>query len=280
MFHLLMSFGGWSDSGTDTIGTSRIYINNTDSIGNRFFTNGELDISKISSIPALLVAETDSESKQMAFVAYITNISMDPRNTTIQYVIDRTIDPISNADLEKHSDEIGISSFRFRHTHWEVKNTDLFKLLLKNRQQKNWNPTVFNIDNQLSQDDLVSVMMPFQAEFNNTFDSIKQATTQVGLDCVRADNFWENQFIIQDIVDLISKAKIVICDFSTRNNNVFYEAGIAHTLGKEIIIITQSDDDVPFDLRHIRYIKYLNNTEGLFTLSEKIKSRIETLLNR
>ncbi|AEK58452.1 conserved hypothetical protein [Acidithiobacillus caldus SM-1] len=59
---------------------------------------------------------------------------------------------------------------------------------------------------------------------------------------------------------------------------MFYEAGIAHALGKEVILIAQSQDDVPFDLRHIRYVKYLNNAQGLSVLSDAIASRIQTVI--
>ena len=56
-------------------------------------------------------------------------------------------------------------------------------------------------------------------------------------------------------IDLVEfKSRIVICDFSERNPNVFYEVGIAHTLGKHVIPITQTPNDVPFDLQHPRYI--------------------------
>ena len=58
------------------------------------------------------------------------------------------------------------------------------------------------------------------------------------------------------------------------------ERGIAHSLGKDVILITQSADDVPFDLRHLRYIQYLNNGEGLRQLSEKVKARLEALDER
>lgn len=42
-----------------------------------------------------------------------------------------------------------------------------------------------------------------------------------------------------------------------------YETGIAHTLGKHVLPITQSLDDVPLDMRHHRTIKYLPNAEGM-----------------
>ena len=70
---------------------------------------------------------------------------------------------------------------------------------------------------------------------------------------------------------------MVICDCTGRNPNVFYEIGIAHTLGREVILITQADADIPFDLRHLRYVRYLNNGEGLQTLRERLQPRLAEL---
>ena len=123
-------------------------------------------------------------------------------------------------------------------------------------------------------------MMPFAAEFDPVYAVIQSAVKSIGLEPMRADNFWEHDHVIQDIVNLIARARVVICDLSSRNPNVFYEAGIAHTIGKEVILIAQSQDDVPFDLRHLRYIKYLNNEQGLASLSESIASRIQTVIRK
>ena len=60
---------------------------------------------------------------------------------------------------------------------------------------------------------------------------------------------------------------------------MFYEAGIAHTLGKHVIPITQDANDVPFDLKHHRFIKYEISREGYLDLRSKIAARIQTLLN-
>jgi hypothetical protein len=75
---------------------------------------------------------------------------------------------------------------------------------------------------------------------------------QCGLNCDRADNIWKESAVIQDIFGLIYRSYIVVCDFTGKNPNVFYEAGIAHTLGKHVIPITQHADDIPFDLRQGR----------------------------
>jgi hypothetical protein len=104
------------------------------------------------------------------------------------------------------------------------------------------------------------------------------AAGNVDLRCRRADDIWEAHAIIQDVVSLIDRSRIVVCDCTGRNPNVFYEAGIAHTLGREVILITQSEQDIPFDLRHLRHIRYLNNTEGRASLTESLEGRMRTIL--
>lgn len=139
-------------------------------------------------------------------------------------------------------------------------------------------PTVFSIPEIEVQDRLVAVMMPFAAEFNKVYDAIKEACTDNGVFCYRADDIWANSAIMQDIFDLIFSSHIVIVDFSGRNSNVLYETGIAHTLGKTVIPITQSLDDIPFDLKPHRALKYLPNQEGLQELSKGLSKRIKTIM--
>ncbi len=37
---------------------------------------------------------------------------------------------------------------------------------------------------------------------------------------------------------------------------MFYEIGLAHALGKEVILITQEEDRLPFDISSLRSIPY------------------------
>lgn len=141
-------------------------------------------------------------------------------------------------------------------------------------------PEIFSIPDKNIQEDLVSVMMPFSANYNKTFESIKVACSSVGFRCLRADDLWNHSTIIQDIFELIYTSKIVVVDFSEKNPNVFYETGIAHTLGKRVIPITQDIENVPFDLRHHRIYKYLPNNEGYDTLIKDLKIILSALTGR
>jgi hypothetical protein len=138
-------------------------------------------------------------------------------------------------------------------------------------------PTVFKIPVEKPDSSLVSAMMPFSGAFAGTYAAIQKACGQCGLTCERADNIWKESAVIQDIFGLICRSCIVVCDFTGQNPNVFYEAGIAHTLGKHVIPITQNNDDIPFDLRHHRYLSYLNNSEGLATFVKSLADRLKFL---
>ncbi|HJH28696.1 MAG TPA: hypothetical protein C5S51_03250 [Methanosarcinaceae archaeon] len=138
-------------------------------------------------------------------------------------------------------------------------------------------PSVFDIPKKPVVDELVSVMMPFDMEFDNVIETIKEACSNENMICHRADDLWNNSTIIQDIFELIYCSSIVIVDFTSKNPNVFYEAGIAHTLGKNVIPITQSMDDIPFNLGHHRILKYLNNDEGMHHLKDTLGHKLKNL---
>ena len=49
---------------------------------------------------------------------------------------------------------------------------------------------------------------------------------------------------------------MLIAELTSRNPNVFYELGLAHALQKPVVLVSSNEDDVPFDLQHIRVIYY------------------------
>ncbi|CAH1385254.1 hypothetical protein NTGM5_10136 [Candidatus Nitrotoga sp. M5] len=52
--------------------SGRVYIRPDDSVGSRFYSNGQLDIAKLNELPALLVTETGGDGPQFAKVTHIT----------------------------------------------------------------------------------------------------------------------------------------------------------------------------------------------------------------
>lgn len=123
------------------------------------------------------------------------------------------------------------------------------------------------------------MLMPFTSQMRPVFDDhIKKAAAEIGLSAARADDFFSRGSIIQDVWSAIYYAKVIVADCTKRNPNVFYEIGIAHTLGKETILISQSLKDIPFDLRHLRIIIYEYTPRGMDELEEKLKSTLKAVL--
>lgn len=141
-----------------------------------------------------------------------------------------------------------------------------------------FSPSVFEVPEEAVDPTLVAVMTPFAPHFESVFSTIQRAALQCGLEAVRAKDIWQHSVVIQDVFSLIFRSQIVVCDFTGKNPNVFYEAGIAHTLGKHVVPITQSEADIPFDLRHHRYLPYLNNDEGRAELMRLLTSRFRSLV--
>ena len=162
MFHLLVSYQGWEDSG-GSLSIGRVYIRSDDPVGSTFYSNGQLDITKIRALPALLVTETNGSGPQFARVAHITNITQGHSEISIQYAIDNSISPISNAELETHTVELSLGRFGLSHTCWRLCDVDLYKLLLQNQHKRDVKPKVFSLDAIYTQDEnLVSIMMPLR----------------------------------------------------------------------------------------------------------------------
>jgi hypothetical protein len=122
-------------------------------------------------------------------------------------------------------------------------------------------------------------MMPFSPAYRGTYEAIKKVADYMDLECLRADDIWDNSTFIQDIFELIFCSRIVIVDFSDKNPNVMYETGIAHALGKIVIPICQSIEDIPSDIRHHRALKYLPNDEGYRKLSNDLYVRIKSIMD-
>lgn len=104
------------------------------------------------------------------------------------------------------------------------------------------------------------VVMPFGSLFEAEYESsIKPVIEKVGLKCIRADEVYAKARIMDDIWRCIRSCIVVLAELTDRNPNVLYEVGLAHAIGKPVIIITRKEDDVPFDLRSLRYLFYDTN---------------------
>lgn len=116
------------------------------------------------------------------------------------------------------------------------------------------------------------VLMPFAPEFTAIYtDLIRPALEDAGYEVVRADSFLDQQNILRDIVQGIGSAKLVVADLTALNPNVMYELGLCHGLNVPTVLLTQSIDEVPFDLRGYRMLRYATHFSEVHRLKEALQ---------
>ncbi len=123
-------------------------------------------------------------------------------------------------------------------------------------------------------------IMPFGDWFDAYYEAIyTPAIVAAGLVPRRADDLYRPSAIVHDIWSLTQSAKVLLADLSGKNPNVFYELGLAHAIARPAILVAESIDDVPFDLRALRVIVYNKNEPDWGSiLKSNIQSSIKEVL--
>ncbi len=103
----------------------------------------------------------------------------------------------------------------------------------------------------------VFVLIPFDEDFDNIFwFGIRGAVEDADLYCQRADEIHFTGNVLDKINEEIRRADVIVAEMTGRNPNVFYEVGIAHTVGKPTVLLVQNAEDIPFDLRPHNHLVY------------------------
>lgn len=128
----------------------------------------------------------------------------------------------------------------------------------------------------------VFMVMPFAPQFTSIYTGIiRPLAADLGLTITRGDEFQSTRGVImEEVWAALNACRFVIAEITGGNDNVYYELGIAHTLNKPAIMITQATtpQEVPFDIRHLRYIHYANTAAGGIKLGDDLRTAITRLL--
>ncbi len=104
------------------------------------------------------------------------------------------------------------------------------------------------------------VIMPFSPtpsckDWTEIYDHVfRPSLIDLGWTCERASP--ETGSLIASIVDKLSTATVVLADVTDRNANVFYELGVRHSLSRRTIMVSQSTEHVPSDLKGYWHVVY------------------------
>ena len=107
---------------------------------------------------------------------------------------------------------------------------------------------------------------------------VEPALKQIGLEVKRADHIDKPGTITKQIIEYISKAKLVIADLSFHNPNVFYELALRHAFRLPTVQIIRKADRIPFDLNQTRTI--VIDTTDIYSLVPKIETYRSEITNQ
>lgn len=118
--------------------------------------------------------------------------------------------------------------------------------------------------------DLVFVLTPFHPTYKKQYEVVASVCNNLGLKAMRGDEEFVSGDVFPHILRLITRARIIVAMIDGRNPNVFYELGIAHSLGKPVILVAPTPEDVPFDIKTKRLVLF----QSLEELQDKLRSEL------
>ena len=125
------------------------------------------------------------------------------------------------------------------------------------------------------------VSMAFTPEMNRLYLEILKPTIEsVGLTCTRGDEIPSINIVATDIERALDACTILVAEISTFNPNVMHEIGLAQR-AKPVILICRSgyrDDEIPFNIRHLRRLVYENDAAGGLELRRKLDTTLREFL--
>lgn len=121
------------------------------------------------------------------------------------------------------------------------------------------------------------VIMPFSRPWcASVYRAIRELASAQGFDCRRADEYFD-RVILSDIWRRINEAAFIIADLTDANPNVYYELGLAHSVGKDTISLIQHGQSLPFDQRSFRVIEYRFDGHNVLDLESQLRESIASL---
>ena len=124
------------------------------------------------------------------------------------------------------------------------------------------------------------VVMQFTSPFNELYaEVIGPVCAEHGIEAYRASDIYRPGVVIQDIIQGLAEAQVVIAEITPANPNVFYEVGYAHALHKPTILLANRSEisELPFDLRGFRVVFYDDTISGKSSIESDLRQHLRAI---
>ncbi len=141
---------------------------------------------------------------------------------------------------------------------------------IKEKEYMIIDPKYFTKKDFIVEPKTATIIMPFSVEWSDAvYDAFCQALPEFRI--WRSKEECSDDAIMQNVWEHINSSELIIADCTGKNSNVFYELGIAHTIGKRVFMCAQRVEDLPFDINYLRSFLYDFSKEGLIKLKHDLQ---------
>jgi hypothetical protein len=103
----------------------------------------------------------------------------------------------------------------------------------------------------------------------------------VGLRVVRADQIDDPGLITAQVIQHLLRSRLVVADLSFHNPNVFYELAIRHATGKPTVLVSRTEDSLPFDISDVRTVRVdMSDIHSFVTQMETWRAELTNMARR
>jgi ribosomal protein S1 len=91
---------------------------------------------------------------------------------------------------------------------------------------------------------------------------------------IRAQGIYGTGALIDTVWKGIQEAEIVIADITGQNPNVLYELGLAHVIGKRVVLLAQQGENIPADIAYTRQVRYNLDVYDVLDFMNEFKENV------
>jgi hypothetical protein len=122
--------------------------------------------------------------------------------------------------------------------------------------------------------------MQFSEPYKQLYSEVIQPVADsFGLEAYHVGDVFGPGMILNDIVQGLIESKVIIAEVTPSNQNVFYELGYAHALGKPTILLAERGKQPPFDISGYRHLFYDNTIGGKKQVEEGLRKHLQAIMH-
>ncbi len=108
--------------------------------------------------------------------------------------------------------------------------------------------------------------------------AVEPVIREVGMTPTRADSMYGPETIMGTVYRGIEQSEVMIIDFTGRNPNVAMEFMMGAMIGKRMVYLTQSEDDIPSDIRgRVRVIVYSEHFAAIDKMKDELALQLAAI---